>query len=275
MSQITQYPQVQTAGIVSGGTFNVVFNNIQVSSVPNCLYMFCKAAAGQALSSVSGEIAGSIYAMDNYAGAPIVPFNSILGPAPTTGIVQVTFDNSPSQLAGMTVQQLYNMNVANGLENTSFSDWAEFGAVYKIFFGKDIFIADSQIVAGSTGSYNMSIQCVFQNNYSQTVSFIPYLVLVQDGHLCIGQNTNTLDVGSINAGILNAAMAVVPEATGRGAGLFGSIAGTVTSVLPYINSMSGVARTVGNLVDRVAGTQWKGEGGELYMPKKRLRFNLR
>lgn len=271
-SAITQYPQNATGTIASGAQFTVVFNNIQVSSVPNALYCFCKAAPGQQLSSVAGEVAGSIYAMDNYAGAPLVPFNSLSGPTPNMGSLQVTFDNSASQLAGMTVQQIYNMCVANGLENTSYSDFCDFGYVLKIFFGKDIFITNTNIVAGSTGSYNMSVQATFQNNYSQGVQFIPMLILVQDGHLLIGDMTNSLDVGSITPYDLARSQAIVGETSQKGAGLFGTIAGTVTSLLPYVSEYSGIARSVGNVVDRLANTQWKGEGGAMYYdPRKRLR----
>ncbi len=270
-SAVTQYPQ-NAISCASGITFDVNFNNIQVSSVPNALILFCKVAPGFPVSNRAGEVGGSIYAMDNYAGAPTIAYNSTSFPTPSLGTVQITFDNSPAQLAGMTVQQLYNMNVGNGLENTSFAEWSENGAVYKIIPGKDIFMTSPDLVAGSTGSYNLSIQAKFQNNFSVTTSFVPYLILIQDGHLCIGSTTNSLDVGSITAQKLKMGGPIIGEQTTKGAGLFGTLAGTVSSIIPYVSDYSGVARRVGNVVDKLAGTEWKGDGGALYMnPAKRLR----
>jgi hypothetical protein len=273
MSAITQYPQTAQSA-TARSPFDVTFNNIQVSSVPNAIYIFCRAARDQQLSSNAKEVAESIYAMDNYAGAPVTAsdgFNSATGPSPSLATVQITFDNSPAQLAGMTVPQLYNMCAENGLVNTSYSEWTQFGCVYKLLPGKDIFMTSPDLVAGSSGSYNLSVKARFQNNFNRTVSFVPNLVIVQDGHLTIGQTTNSLDVGSITAQKLKMGGPIINEPTPKGAGLFGTLASTITGLIPMLSAYSGTARTIGNVADKMYQIGNKLVGGAQFRPAKRLR----
>lgn len=264
MSKLTQCPQLATAAIASGATFDVIFNNQQVSSVPNAIYMWCKPVDGQRLG-VANENAGTIYAMDNYAGAPRVAFSSTTGPSNVSGLVKITFDNAPAQLSDMNVEQLYNMCVSNGLVNTSMAEWMEFGCVYKIFPGKDIYM-DPTHVAGSSGNFNMSIQAKFQNNYSQAVAFTPYLLLVQDGYFCIGERGNTVEVGEITGPKLAEAQVAIPEKPETtGEGLYGTIAGTAAALMipgaqffaPELMALGSVAE------DKLRGGGWKGDA--MYM----------
>ena len=258
VSQITQYPQITTPLIPSGSTFTVTYNNIQSSSIPNSIYLFCRPTPGQSISTNVGELSGTITAMDNYAGIAIVPFNSLTGPSPNIGIMQVTFNTVSSQLSGMTAIQLYNMCVENGLENTSFADWSEFGAVFKLYFGKDIYITDQDTVAGSRGSYNTVIQCNFQNNFSRALTFDPQLIMIQDGYFTIGSESNQVTVGAITKNEVREANPIV-ERSVAGGGLFGII-GKAASYVPW--------GTVGNVVDTITGLGTHVGGAMEYEPAK-------
>lgn len=266
ISKVVQFRQQNTAAIASGATFTVNFNGIQVSSIPQAILLFCKAADGQQLSSVSGENAGTIMAMDNYAGIPRKALKSTTGPSLGTGIVSVTFDNDTNLLNDATAEHLYAIAVQNGLVNTSFSEWCAFGGVHKLQIGKDVQLSNS-LTAGSSGTYNLQVQAVWQNNYSQSVIFTPQLIVFQEGHYEIGVTQNSSDVDVLTAQELQQAKSI-DEPAGKGKGLFGTLA-KISNYVPVLNSLSGLASTVAPVLDQLAGTEYKGEG--MYMaPRKRL-----
>lgn len=266
ISKVVQFAQAPTASIASGQTFTVNFNGIQVSSVPQAIIFFCKPQDGQQLSSVAGENAGTIYAMDNYAGIPRVALGGTSGPGFRTGLVSITFDNDTNILNDATAEQLYAIQVQNGLTDCSFSDWCAFGGVYKIQMGKDVQLS-RKLTAGSNGTYNLQVQATWQNNYSQSVIFKPQLIVFQEGHYEIGVGQNSADVDLIDTKEVERSKQV-NEPAGKGKGLFGTLA-KISNYIPVVNSLSGLASQVAPTLDALAGTQYKGEG--VYMePRKRL-----
>ena len=264
MSVQTNYPQQSTAIIPSGGLVTVSFQNLTVNSIPDAVLLFLVPTPGQQLSSVTGENSGTIFAMNNYAGISRVPFSSITGPTSITSIVQVTFDNMPAQLSGMTAEQIYNTQVDNGLVNTSFSDWSEFGSVMKFYFGRDIQLKDG-LVAGSKGNYNLTIQATFQNNFSQPLTFDPRLILLQNATFTVNRDINTISTNALTEAEVKSA-SVVPEPANMGAGLFGDI-GRLSSFIPVIGQYaSPILQGLGNLAD--AGINAYNRGGNMSEPQR-------
>ena len=270
-TQITPYQQQTTNSVTkNGGLATVNFATTQLNSVPQAVLVFCRVTPGQQLSSITEETAGSINAMDNYAGAPYAAYGSLSGPTRDQGTITVTFENAPGQLSQLSLQQLYGTQVENGLVSTSFSEWLQHGFIIKLFIGKDIYIQTEDVVAGSKGSYNFQISVKYQNNFNHDVTFDPYLITLQEGHITIGQQTNTLDTGSITADMVRNPIATIDLNKKEGGGLFGSILGNLTALIPFTSPFSGVARTIGNVADAAYQYGNKLVGGNVYQPPLKM-----
>lgn len=219
-SAITYFSQPKTNAIAAGATFQVVYQNVQVSSVPQEMYMFCIVSnATQQLLNTTSTItaysvqAGGPTAMNNYAGVPsgqtIIPSGaSTPGTYPIqNNIISITFDNSPAQLQSMNAQEIYAMCVENGLSGMTFADFQAFGGIYKIIFGKDVYSTNTNevVLGGTVGSYNIQVSCYFQNNFGQSLIFNPILVTVQQGFIRVGPDGNRLEQNALsNQNLANA-----------------------------------------------------------------------
>ena len=262
ISQVVQFQQADVTA-ATNTAFQVNFNNIQVNQVPNAMIIFCKPKFGQVLSAVASVTAGSIYAMDNFAGIPQVALAATAPTPPNTGIVKITFDAQSGQLSDMTAQQLYNMQIANGVESLSFSEFCAFGGVMKFYFGKDIFTSKANVVGGSKGSFNLQVQASFQNNFATQVIFEPWMILITEGNFTITNTGNDATYGGLTEQDIIQAPLRTQEMSKFGNGLFGTIGKIGTTVLG-LGEFSGIANAAGNIIDGFTGTEWKGEGDGLY-----------
>lgn len=306
-SAITYFTQPVVTSIPSSSSnignsqFTVNFQNVQVTSVPQEMYIFCRVATNttQYLNTSStlatySVASGSICAMDNYAGCPSgqnivnssTSTSSTNAPIvkPVTNILSITFDNSPVQLQGMNAQQIYNMCLENGLQGVSFSDFQDFGGIYKVIFGKDIYSVNTNevVLGGTMGSYNIQVTATFQNNFSQTLNFQPVLVTIQQGYIKIGPDGNELILNTLNNQNLSNATAMVDKSpiqdvstTNKQGGLLGTQGGFIGPLLSLglegKKALDDLLYTVGKPIAR--GLSGSGMGGKRLSKKhlKRMR----
>jgi hypothetical protein len=277
-SAITYFTQSIITSIPSSSVnvgqsmFTVNFQNVQMTSVPQEMYIFCRVATNttQYLNTSStlaqySVQAGTLCAMDNYAGCPsgqsILNTNSSTSSTfatvvtPKTNILSITFDNSPSQLQGMNSQQVYNMCLENGLQGVSFADFQDFGGIYKVIFGKDIYSANTNevVLGGTVGSYNIQVSAQFQNNFSQTLNFQPVLVTIQQGYIRIAPEGNELILNSLNGQNLSKAVEIIDKSpieqvsTTQKGGLLGTAGQLLGTIAGYATGIPGVGYLAGQI----------------------------
>jgi hypothetical protein len=163
-----------TVNLTSGATSQYTFQNLSLTSVPDCVFIF-----GQRTQSTKTYLTTDTFAsIEN---------------------VDITFNNKSAQLTQFSKEDLYLLCVQNGLKNMAFSDWGKnVGSILKIEMGKDIQLDDLGLVApGSVGSWNMQITATFKNNYSTTEDFTFYAVAYQEGAIKIMEGFNVI----LSAGI--------------------------------------------------------------------------
>lgn len=152
------YPTRSLVTVAPGAQVQLTMNSVQVSSIPRRIYVFSKLDDSQETSFTS----------DTY-----LSLNPVANP------ITVTWQNQQF-LSQSTTQDLYNISVKNG----SNQSWSQFigrqGSVLALDFGLDIGLAPNQ-APGSLGNYQLGLTCGFVNTSSRTVLPTLYVVVVSEG----------------------------------------------------------------------------------------------
>ena len=179
---LVSYPTRSLVPVAAGAQIQLTLNSVQVSSIPKRLYIFAK-------SDDSQETA---YTSDTY-----------LSLSATANPLTVTWQNNQF-LSQATAQDLYNISVKNGC-NQSWSQYiGRTGSVLALDFGLDIGLAPNQ-APGSLGNYQLGLTVNFTNTSSETVLPTLYCVVVSEGvfNMTDGSCSHALGVLS-PADIMNA-----------------------------------------------------------------------
>ncbi|HXS59223.1 MAG TPA: hypothetical protein VN703_00225 [Candidatus Sulfopaludibacter sp.] len=177
------YPFNYNQTIAPGGSVSITLGNVQVTSIPQRMYIF----AGPAQSAKTPYISDSYMAL-----------------SPIGNPIQLTWNNN-QYLSSMTAQQLYDMSIKNGLRMswTQFSNFV--GSIVCIEFGTDIGL-DANEAIGTLGNYQLNVTANFINTNS-SLSIVPtlYVLVVSSGTFNVvnGACSHMLGVLS-SADVLNA-----------------------------------------------------------------------
>ena len=172
-SEPNLYPTTVQNVLAPGASTTVVMNNIQLSSVPNLVYV----SVQEADQLFNFSKTDTFFAIEN---------------------VNITFDNRSSLLATMTQLDLYNMSRKNG----SIQSWRQFsydqGSVIAISFGTDLALGAS-LAPSTIGNFSFSMKVTFRN---QTDTACPIYTLnvipVLEGTMLIDSNRCYRTLGAIS-----------------------------------------------------------------------------
>lgn len=168
-AQIDRYQN--TIGVLTPGqTTTITLNNIQLKSIPKCLYIFAR-ESNQYLSEVS---------TDCFAGI---------------SNISVDWNNRSSILASATQFDLWKISRKNGL-NLSYSEFIKYvGSPICLMIDEDIGcgsnVLDVSGVAASS-SYQLQIRATVNNIFNRNVHYTFYVITINDGTASIMSNGSTL-----------------------------------------------------------------------------------
>jgi hypothetical protein len=209
------YPTNTTVPISSGALTTIQMNNVQLGSIPSCLYLF----VGETDSNHNVLKSDVFFGIENIA---------------------VSFDNRDNLLANATPQDLFNIAVKNGT-NLSWTQWSrDVGSVLRLDFGADICLKMLQAV-GMRGSFNLRLTVQARNLGS--VAQIPTLtcVVVSEGIMSIAGNNVQFNLGVLDQQDIMASKSM-PEVVYHSSGnLFGG---------SFWNRLGSFAQKAGKFVQR-------------------------
>jgi len=192
---INRFPS-DVPNIVSGVTNTYSSNNIQLSSIPQKMYVFMR------------QRNSDLYANPSNTDA----FFSIQN-------VNVQWNNIAGILSTATQQQLYAISIKNGC-TMSYAEWSggpvysgsnfatqynTVGSVFCANFGEDIPLSEIE-APGKNGQYQIQVNVTSTNTYAQTTNATLWLVFVSEGTFTIEKlGLATANIGVITSNdILNA-----------------------------------------------------------------------
>lgn len=179
---VISYPTRTSVVVPAGGSVQIPFQSVQVTSIPKRIYIFAKREDG----------AESAFTSDTY-----MSLNSAVNP------LSITWNNNQF-FSQATTQDLYNIAVKNG-SNMSYSQFTKYtGSVLALDFGTDIGLLSNQS-AGVIGNYQLGLTVNFTNTSSTAYAPTLYVIVVSEGSFNItdGSCSHMLGVLSPND-VLNA-----------------------------------------------------------------------
>lgn len=183
--ELVNYSTPQTATLAAGASAQITTANIQLSSVPNKLYLFIAEDKNTLLTQ------NAPYKSDTFAR-----INSI----------SVQFNNQTGILSSANAEQLYLMSVANGLNMSWQQYYNSVGSIICLCFGKDVGLPPD-LAPGVIGSFQLQITVNFTNQIATTYTnaipsaqkiFMPWVVVVSEGTLTIQNQRFTRAVGILS-----------------------------------------------------------------------------
>lgn len=212
----------------AGASFSVTSNNIQLSSVPKCIYLYCnQTKADQTYTST-----------DTFASLDSISFK---------------IGNRDSLLSSANSYQLWTIAKKNGLQY-SYVEWSKFiGSLFCVYFDEDVNLLDQMLSAGVSTQLNLQVKANFKNISSNNINFDFVIICIHEGVMTISQNSCVINTSIISKEDVYKAVTSTSgissdyqqyrELTGRG--LFDSI----SKVNRFINrqvipAVSGIAKTI-------------------------------
>lgn len=227
-------PIVLTAG---SSTTTTPTNNIQLTEIPKKIYIYVQRNNSDKLSS-----SGFLYT-DTFA---------------SISNITVTFNNLSSMFANYQQEDLYVLCRKNGLLD-SYQQFKTFtGSVIALDPSYD-FGLPSILAGGSLGQFNFQVTLTFKNTGTTTVSYVPYIVVVNEGIMDVGTNGTIIQTGVLGrAAVLNSNN--LPQVDydfvrNRGGSIFGKLKSFLQSASPYINKIARVGEVLGKELTNV-GVPW-------------------
>lgn len=248
---VDRYPTQYASNVAPGQSFQMSSNNIQLSSVPKRIYLYCRVDNNNK----------DIFTTDTF-------FRLVN--------INISYGNRSGLLSSATERQLYDIAYKNGCDmsynsfygyNTNVGNVdpqysriiSGVGAVLALDLGSEIGLSALES-PGILSNTQLQINATFQNIHP-TKSLRPtmYIVTINEGTMTIIQNRCLLQVGVLtHSEVLNASNMPFNElATQSGQGQGGSWWGLLKSVIPIAQTVCRGVNAVGSL----AGTG-EGEGEE-------------
>lgn len=219
-------PVTLTTGTVSALTST---NNIQLTEIPKRVYVYVQRQNSDKLANN-----GFLYT-DTFASIQSVT---------------VTFNNLSSMFANFQQSDLYDLSRKNGLE-MSWMQFSNFCGSVIAFDPSYDFGLPSILAAGSLGQFNLQVTITFKNTSSQTVVYTPYIVVVNEGIMNIGNNGTIIQTGVLSrAAVLNSnnlPQVDYEQVMHRGGSIFGKLKSFLQRAKPFINKLSRVGEVVGEV----------------------------
>ncbi len=202
-------------------------NNIQLSEIPKRIYIYVQRNNSQKLSSDGFKYTDTFASITN---------------------LTVTFNNLSSMFANYQQQDLYILSRKNGL-NDSWMQFKKFtGSVIALDPAFD-FGLPSILSGGSLGQFNFQVTLSFTNTSLAEVNYVPYIVVVNEGIMDIGNNGTIIQTGVLSrAAVLNSENLPQVEyerVIHRGGSIFGKLKSFLQSAKPFINQIARVGEVVG------------------------------
>lgn len=264
-SAIDRYPTT-VGSITAGSSFNVVSNNIQLKSVPKCMYVFCR-ESNSALSEISTD---SFAFLQN---------------------ININWNNRDGLLGGATTHDLWHLSRKNGL-NMSFPQWSNYlGSPLCVMFDEDLGTGSNMLeVSGVSGTYQLQMSANFKNISNRTINYTFYVVVISDGTLTISDNVAILSTSVVSKDdVFKANNETVYEDYGfyremSGRGFLQNIGQVLKKSNRFVNrqvipAISGIGRTVERgreaLGDVTGSAMGSGLVGGRAITREDLRRNIR
>jgi hypothetical protein len=201
----------------------MVFNNIQLNSIPSRVYLFASKA----------DTLHTIESPDT--------FGWIQG-------VSISFDNRDAILSNASPRDLYNIAVKNGVSLS----WDQFssktGSVLALDFGEDIPLRPAQ-APGLRGSFSFRVTANVSNESANTADFQLFLVIMGVGVFTISNGSavrtvGVLDVSNILASKDQDALPWTPSGDIYGGGIMDTIKGLFGKFMKFAKPAAGMAAKV-------------------------------
>jgi hypothetical protein len=242
--QVDRYPTDYPA-VAAGAVVTLVSNNIQLNSIPNCIYLFAR---------------------DNNASKDIVTGCSVGNAFTYIQNVSINWNNNAGLLSSATSLDLYHIAKKNGLRMT-YEEWfgsapnpnllagqgiptniTTTGGILRLVFGEDIGLNENE-APGLLGTYQLQINMTIRNHTTVQRNLAFYVVVVSQGIITIGENRSVTQIGIISADqILNSGS--FPTANFQelqsiyGGNIWDSIKGFFSNVKSGIREAAPVAKTL-------------------------------
>lgn len=202
-------------------------NNIQLTEIPKKIYIYVQRNNIEKLATNGFTYTDTFASITN---------------------LTVTFNNLSSMFANYQQQDLYVLARKNGL-NDSWMQFKQFtGSVIALDPAYD-FGLPSILAGGSLGQFNFQVTLSFTNTSANTVNYVPYIVVVNEGIMDIGTNGTVIQTGVLSrAAVLNSENLPQVEyerVIHRGGSIFGKLKSFLQSAKPYINKIARVGEVVG------------------------------
>jgi len=230
---IVSYPTRTTAPIAPGGSVQITLQSVQVSSIPKRIYVYAK-------RDDSEETA---FTTDTYFSLN-----------PDANPLTLTWNNNQF-LSQATTQDLYNISVKNGVDN-SYSQWTnQVGSVLALDFGTDIGLMSNQS-SGVIGNYQLSLRGNFVNTSNETIAPTLYCVVVYEGVFNVNDGACSHMLGVLSpSDVLNADVAPVgsyKESSDVYGGKFDFMKGLLKKGLKYAKKHHLASKLVGQIPNPAA-----------------------
>lgn len=179
----------KASALAPGASTTVTTNNIQLSSIPDLMYIYVKRDKNEE----TFETTDTFMAIED---------------------ISINFANKPGILSSATPQDLYRISVSNGC-NMSWTEWSggpvdfstggveieKFGTVGSVLclkFGKDIGLPNL-LASGMNGTFNLSIKLRFRNaNLVDTITPRVWVAAVSEGTFTILNQRSISNIGVIS-----------------------------------------------------------------------------
>lgn len=222
--------------LITPDTTTTTSNNVQLTEIPKCMYIFMKRQFSDLVSTVGYNYTDTFAVINN---------------------ISVTFNNLSSMFSTFLPQALYDLSRKNGLQ-MSWVQWNKFcGSVLKFEPAVD-FGLPSTLSAGSLGAFNFQYTVNFTNTSSNAVTYTPYLVVVNEGVMTIGDNSTVLQTGVLSKmAVLNSVDLPQVEYDKvqrlEGGAIFGRLKSFLQGAKPILNKIARVGEVVGEVGSLVGG----------------------
>jgi hypothetical protein len=201
----------------------MVFNNIQLNSIPSRCYIFASKADTQHTISTPDT------------------FGWIQG-------LNISFDNRDALLSNASARDIYNIAVKNGV-NLSWNQFSsKIGSVVALDFGEDIPLRPTQ-APGLRGSFNFRVTANVSNESAADADFQLFLVIMGVGVFTISNGSavrtvGVLDVSNILASKDQDALPWTPSGDIYGGGIMDTIKGLFGKFMKFAKPAAGMAAKV-------------------------------
>lgn len=159
--------------VTSGSQFTLTSNNIQLSSIPKCIYVF--ASANKNTLSYSST--------DTFARLTNV---------------RLKLGNHDSIFASANEYQLWQISKKNGL-NLSYAQWSKFvGSIFCFFLDEDTSLIGDMLASGVSANTQMQIQGTFQNISSNTINYDLNIICIHEGTMTLSERSCVINTSIIS-----------------------------------------------------------------------------